>query len=151
MDSVGLMRLASMSLYAPFVAAGLPGLFDYISAANGSPVHAVVDFMTPYALGQAPWPHENIDNATFSVYFEEYRRAAWAPGWTGPCGELGGALAAARSVKRVLETLLTLFATSQGRTTRVSLRRCRGTTRAPSRSSSGLRLLRPRDEIHSSS
>lgn len=90
MDSVGLLRLAVMSEYPPFAASGLPSLFSYVTAANGSSVQAVVDYVVPFALGLRPWPHANIDNATFGVYYEEFMRAAWAPGWKGPGGESGG-------------------------------------------------------------
>ncbi len=50
----------------------------------------VLQYYYTHKQGLFPWPYPNIDNATFSIYYEEFMRAAWAPNWTGPANEPAG-------------------------------------------------------------
>lgn len=84
MDILGLLRLGVMSRnIAASGTTGAADLLSYVSAANHSSIQATLDFVAPYALGQLPWPHQNIGNSTWSSCYEQFRRAAHA-GWSQP-------------------------------------------------------------------
>lgn len=92
MDTLGLLRLATMrrTLGAALDPLGVPDLATYISRANGSHIQGPVEFIIPYATGSEAWPWENIEHATFGVFFEVFRRAAHMDGWTTPSGQPAG-------------------------------------------------------------
>lgn len=93
MDLLGLLRLGLASRLPAVAAAGAPDALAYVSRANGSSIRGAVDYMAPFVTGAAPWPHANIDNASWAGFAEVFARAAHA-GWPAG-GAYYAALAAA--------------------------------------------------------
>ncbi len=76
-DLLGLLQLGLMSRH-PSLAGLVPDLLTYTTKSNHTGVQAVVDHMVPFVLGKAPWPYQNLDDASWGTYFEHYSRAASA-------------------------------------------------------------------------
>jgi hypothetical protein len=80
--TTALLQLGLIARTPALVAAGAPDLLSYVTHSNRSSIKMAVDFMVPFVSGaNTSWPFPNITKTSWTIYTEEYRRAANVAGW----------------------------------------------------------------------
>ena len=80
--TTALLQLGLIARTPALAAAGAPDLLSYTTHSNHSSIKMAVDFMVPFVSGQnTSWPFKNITKTPWSIFTEQFRRAANVDGW----------------------------------------------------------------------